>query len=198
MAKNDPSGRFERLKTRIEVLERRSAALRAEVERLSHGQPPRWTPFQEADSGIFGDGRMIGHGGGSYRVFVNSRYQVAVFHQDAKHANGRVATVHLSIKRIDGCAVHDWRDFQRIKNELAGPEAEGVELYPAESRLVDGANQYHLYCLIGQQWPIGFTERLVAEDSENGVQQRPWQRGERPADIQTTTAAQMAAAAGLE
>jgi hypothetical protein len=37
--------------------------------------------------------------------------------------------------------VHDWRDLQRIKNQLVGPECEAVELYPAESRKVDTANQ---------------------------------------------------------
>lgn len=68
--------------------------------------------------------------------------------------------IHLSIRNEDRSARHDWRDFQRIKNQLAGPEWEAVEIYPAESRLVDGANQYHLWCLpfsLG----IGFPRRLV-------------------------------------
>lgn len=69
--------------------------------------------------------------------------------------------IHLSIRRQDREPVRDWRDFQRIKNQLAGPDWEGVEIYPAESRKVDGANQYHLWCFpftLG----IGFNERLVS------------------------------------
>ena len=188
MLKHNAEAENIQLKNRIQVLERRNASLRAEVERLVLGKQPAWTPFEEADTGIFGDGRMIEHGG-NYRVVVNSRYQVAVFFDEA--------TAHLSIKRVDGAACHDWRDFQRIKNELAGPEAEAVELYPAESRLVDGANQYHLFVLLKGQWPVGFRQRLVAEDSENGVTQRPWGDAERPDDISVHTVEDMARAAGI-
>lgn len=46
-------------------------------------------------------------------------------------------------------------DAQRIKNELLGDEYEACELYPAESRLVDGANQFHLWAINGQ-FPFGF------------------------------------------
>ncbi len=83
--------------------------------------------------------------------------------------------VHLSIRRVDRSPIRDWRHMQQIKNEILGPEAEAVELYPAESRLVDTANQYHLWCkLPGQQFEFGFTSRLVASegDSEIGVSQR--------------------------
>jgi len=55
--------------------------------------------------------------------------------------------IHLSIRRLDREPVHDWRDLQRIKNELVGPEHEALELYPAESRVTDTANQYHLWVL---------------------------------------------------
>ena len=33
----------------------------------------------------------------------------------------------------DGTARHDWRDFQAIKNQLAGPECEAFELVPRGS-----------------------------------------------------------------
>lgn len=52
---------------------------------------------------------------------------------------------HLSIRRTDRKACRDWRDFQQMKNQLCGDEREGVELYPAESRLVDTANQFHIW-----------------------------------------------------
>lgn len=74
-----------------------------------------------------------------HQLFANSRYQVAV----RRVADG---AVHLSIKRIDQQAIHDWRDLQRIRNELVRPECESVELYPAESRVVDVVTQFHLWC----------------------------------------------------
>lgn len=52
---------------------------------------------------------------------------------------------HLAIRRTDGQRDIPWRDRQRIKNELVGPECEGVELHPAESRLADMTNTYHLW-----------------------------------------------------
>jgi hypothetical protein len=59
-------------------------------------------------------------------------------------------TVHLSIKRFDRGPVRDWRHLQQIKNEVVGPEAEAFEIFPAESRLVDTANQYHLWAIPAQ------------------------------------------------
>jgi hypothetical protein len=84
--------------------------------------------------------------------------------------------LHLSIRNLRREAVRDWRDLQRIKNEIAGPEREAVEIYPAESRLVDSSNQYHLWVLPeGERVPIGYEERLVAspeEAAEHGARQR--------------------------
>lgn len=110
--------------------------------------------------------------------YMNNRYMVHV-----RHCTPLVPEfpplIHLSIKRLDKEAVHDWRDFQRIKNEIVGPEAEGVELYPAESRLVDTANQYHIWCLPpGHVFPFGFDEgRVVSEETGDGItsthKQRP-------------------------
>ena len=73
----------------------------------------------------------------------------------------------LSIKRLDRECIHDWRDLQTIKNMLVGKENEGVELYPAESRLVDTANQYHIFVLKNPaiKFPFGFYDRRV-DDSE--------------------------------
>lgn len=137
-----------------------------------------------------GDGRVVGIKG-SCRMYMNSRYTVSIFHPDGHDV------WHLSIKRNDGAAVRDWRDFQRIKNELLGDEYEACELYPAESRLVDGANQFHLWAINGQ-FPFGFAERLVSEDNNDGVQQRDFDPDVRPDDLRSVTAADMARVAGLE
>lgn len=75
--------------------------------------------------------------------------------------------VWLSIRRNDRKPIRDWRHFQRIKNELVGPEREGVELFPAESRLVDEANQYHLWVLPeGERVPVGWNVRMVSGSDE--------------------------------
>lgn len=99
--------------------------------------------------------------------FRNSTYQVAVRRTDGP--------VHLSIKRLDQRAIRDWRVMQRIKNELVGPECEAVEIYPAESRLVDTANQYHLWAFPDPTYriPFGFDRGLVTEaDHGSGAVQR--------------------------
>ena len=82
---------------------------------------------------------------------------------------------HLSIRRDDREPVSDWRDKQAIKNQLVGPECEGLELYPAESRLVDTANQYHLWvvCDPTSRIPFGWTERVTLNESIGGSIQRP-------------------------
>lgn len=100
--------------------------------------------------------------------WINDTYQVF------KRAFGDF--IHLSIKRLDKAPIHDWRDMQAIKNALVGEECEGVELYPAESRLVDSANQYHLWCSsnITFRFPFGFSGvRLVANESHGKAVQRP-------------------------
>jgi hypothetical protein len=101
-------------------------------------------------------------------VYMNDEYQVNI---NRNHMWGLDIVVwHLSIKRLDKEAIHDWRDLQNIKNMLVGEEYEAVEIYPSESRLVDSANQYHLWAfvkLIGRDeiptLPIGFPNRYVTD-----------------------------------
>lgn len=90
-------------------------------------------------------------------LFVNDVYMVRV----------RQASpfVQLDIARRDGQPGKSWRDFQRIKNELVGPECEAVELFPAESRLVDTSNQYHLWVYPdpANRFPFGYSRRFVLD-----------------------------------
>jgi len=124
----------------------------------------------------------IAFDGGKIEVFRNSTYQVVK--RIYVSANDAVpGLVWLSIKRIDKESIHDWREFQEIKNELVGKECEGVELYPAESRCVDMANQYHLWVFdkAGYRLPFGFDERAIGtpeEAEEIGAKQRPIKKGE--------------------
>ena len=85
--------------------------------------------------------------------------------------------VHLNIRRVDGYPGRDWRHFQAIKNQLVGRECEAVELYPAESRLTDTSNKYHLFCVADPtfRFPFGFETRDVqyGDETEGGLRQRP-------------------------
>jgi hypothetical protein len=145
-----------------------------------HKRP--WTPFVEADAIDDNPIYVAGDAEAPAQVFVNSRYQVSVWSDgDEKGTMGE--WLHLSIRDHDRSARHDWRDLQRIKNELAGPEFEAIEIYPAESRLVDTANQYHLYVFRTWKPPMGFASRLVADGAAKfapKAEQRPFE--ERPAD----------------
>jgi len=103
-------------------------------------------------------------------MWMNNLYVVVV----TRRENGNVS--ELSIRRDDRKAAHDWRHFQMIKNEIAGPETEAFEIYPAESRLMDTANQYYLWVLEpGQQIPAGYVgQRATTEEAEGiGSVNRP-------------------------
>jgi len=91
------------------------------------------------------------------QVFENGIYRVQVRRQPP--------IVQLTISRLDGEPCKDWRHFQQIKNEIVGPEFEAVELFPAESRLVDMDNEYHLWVNTetGFRFPFGYGRRHVAE-----------------------------------
>lgn len=104
--------------------------------------------------------------------YVNDLYQV----ERINHDNN---VVSLNIRRRDGLPImRDWRHFQNIKNDILGRECEAIELYPAESRLVDTSNKYHLWGVADPsfRFPVGFRERDVSyEDTPTvkGMRQRP-------------------------
>lgn len=141
-------------------------------------QPLPWTPFAECDTVGGVDAKSTGH-----MVYRNSIYTVWI---RKINPTKWPEMIHLSIKRNDRQVIHDWRDLQRIKNELVGPEYEAVEIYPAEERLVDSANQYHLWVLADPKlkFPFGFTDaRFVSEKSDDGSVQRPWPDDYKPQDL---------------
>jgi len=69
----------------------------------------------------------------------------------------------LTVKRKDNSPVRNWSDMQDIKNILVGEENEGFELYPAESRLVDLGNSYHMWVYkdANRRSDFGLKHRLV-------------------------------------
>lgn len=117
-----------------------------------------------------------------YTVIVNRGQKTGI-----PDENGDFLTVTwLSIRRNDRQAKTDWRHMQWIKNQLVGEENEGVEIYPAESRLVDGSNQYHLWVFedASFRFPFGFTDgRQVAEKPLFGATQRKFPENRKPHDL---------------
>ena len=121
---------------------------------------PPWTPFRQAGfvsstppdtpSGI---------------LYANSRYLVV---KRVFETEGQTEMVWLSIRNRDGSPLRDWRDYQRIKNELVDPEWEGVEVYPAESRLVDTTDTFHLWVFPKPLFtlPLNFQQRQVSEGAD--------------------------------
>ncbi len=95
------------------------------------------------------------------RVFENNLYRVEVY---SSESSGDLFH-HLGITRLDGGTCKEWRDIQRIKNEIVGTEYEAMEMFPAESRLVDTGNQYHLWVHKdpGFRFPVGWTKRQVSD-----------------------------------
>lgn len=91
--------------------------------------------------------------------WINDLYQVEVRNYDND-------IVQINIRRRDGNVIfRDWRHF------------EAIELYPAESRLVDTSNKYHLWGSRDQsfRFPFGWTERDVRSEggAGAGLRQRP-------------------------
>ena len=113
--------------------------------------------------------RELGKGA---EIWMNDTYTVFV------HRKDDTGWIHLSIKRNDKEPVTDWRDKQQIKNQIVGSEHEALELYPAESRLIDTANQYHLWCMsdpahrIPCGWDQGRRTQTTEEAARSGAKQR--------------------------
>lgn len=103
-----------------------------------------------------------------HTVFLSETHQVNVQMLKAPFGPDLGDVAWLSIKRRDRDVIRDWRELQAIKNAIVGPEHEGFELYPAESRLCDTANQFHLFVFMqaSVRMPVGFTVREVAGAAE--------------------------------
>lgn len=113
-------------------------------------------------------------------VWGNDEYEATIEHAPSGWA-------YITLKRYDRHAIRDWRHLQSIKNEVVGAEREAFEIFPAESRLMDTANQYHLWVLPeGESISVGQTDREVLRASDVRAlnaqtggkgRQRDWQPG---------------------
>ncbi len=107
------------------------------------------------------------------KFFSNRLYAATLRQYDEGWPFGGGPWAQIGVYCPDGEARHDWRDLQCIKNDLVGPEWEGVELFPAESRLMDPSNYYLLYC--APKIPIGkYAGRQIALPQNTLAPQRGW------------------------
>jgi hypothetical protein len=105
-----------------------------------------WSPLEEVEATRMVRAHDFGLSG-LRRAWTNNVYAVQLFEHESEWG----PIDHLMINRHDSAASRSWADFQRIKEELFGPERVAVEVYPPASELVDQANMYHLWIL-----PAGF------------------------------------------
>lgn len=71
-------------------------------------------------------------------IFKSSFYQVSI-----RTADG----LHISIRRLDRAPIFERDDLIEIGCRFVPASAIAVELYTADSRVVDTANQYHLFAV---------------------------------------------------
>ena len=84
--------------------------------------------------------------------------------------------VCIMIVNADQSAMRDWREFQRIKNEICGKDWVAYEIYPAESKAVDPSNAFFLWCFpsaklphyCGMDGPRHFTPEQAAAPQRGG------------------------------
>jgi len=98
------------------------------------------------------------------RCWANNIYQVTLYVMPPAPQRGNLPCAQLSIKRHDKKPVTEWRDLQRIKDEILGTMVEAVQLFPLKTRLVDTSNQYHLWALpVSSCFPVGYTDGRVVD-----------------------------------
>lgn len=112
------------------------------MRRIKKIQDMKWTPFEEIQD------RPVPLPDGCTKVVKNSRWMV-FYYRPALTWMGmaQLIMIRSAAATWEPPKGHSWGDFQRIKNELFGEDAQAVELYPRARDLVDQANLYWLWIL---------------------------------------------------
>ena len=138
-----------------------------------------WTPFKRFTVGVNGievPGEFC---------YQNSRYNIGIEEIGTLDPFGTVW--EMTIHRLDLQPIFDWRDVQLAKNELFGPEAQAVQVFPRESMLVDVANEYWFYVFPdGYVFPFQMKHRSVSNrfpDVFSSARQRVFAPEHMPADL---------------
>lgn len=114
------------------------------------GRPSTWIAQVSPKEAGVGQGGWLGE---MDRHFCDGKYSVMI--RTVHTPWGPVE--HACIRNTGGTDI-PWREKQRIKNELFGHERVAVEMFPAQSQLVDEAPMYHLWILPpGTTLPFGLT-----------------------------------------
>jgi hypothetical protein len=150
MNANVPPGRWKRLDNPV-VDER--AVLKAAAQLKATNVPARIAWMKDHHSKMLGAGAQFWRSADYLVVMVDG---AVVLPPDLGARSP--AVWWLRIYRHDGKRIRNhWAELQRIKNELVGPEHQGVEFYPPESLLQDGENSFHLWVFksAGMRLPFG-------------------------------------------
>lgn len=130
-----------------------------------------WEKLRHTGEENIGDGL-------AYETWENTRYYCSVRRYKKGWFLKNRPYIVIGISNTDESSRHDWRDFQSIKNDIAGRDWEAVELYPAESRCKDPSNRFYLWCcekgLLDFGLPGG---RLVLDADQAIAPQRPLAKG---------------------
>jgi 1-acyl-sn-glycerol-3-phosphate acyltransferase len=77
------------------------------------------------------------------RAFANNRYIVMIM-DNAETDKGKA--IRAMVQTVDDKPIErHWKEMQRIKNEIFGPEVMAIEYYPKESELQDLHNIYWMW-----------------------------------------------------
>ena len=86
----------------------------------------------------------------SDETWGNDRYTVSVHYI----GGDRDGFVEIAVHNHNRTPHVPWRHLQQIKNEVVGADREAIQLFPAEDRLVDNANEYWIYVYPRGQAPM--------------------------------------------
>lgn len=118
------------------------------IKKLVAGGYGKWEDITNTDDtkAIIRHMRSEGMTSIPYQMWVNGLFVVQAFNTpNAWNA------IRIMIRWADARPEHNWAMFQRIKNDLFGPERVALEVYPGEANKQDVANMYWLWVL-----PEGF------------------------------------------
>ena len=124
--------------------QQRRAMERDEVKKYG----AKWTPFVQVSSdrtAVVGNLDAVAKQFGvpldvvrevAAETFSNAKlYLNSIFEVEIKPATQPNGWLHLAVRRRNGVAGVTWAENQHIKDELVGPDCEGIELLPAAARL---------------------------------------------------------------
>lgn len=115
--------------------------------------PRPWRPWNRVEGARFAEHKKRYPGNplvqGALVAFENGFYSVMLRPLDEDRA------WHVMVSTLEDAPSRDWRDLQRIKNELFGPNDIAIEIFPREQDVIDEANMTHLWVV-----PFDLADRI--------------------------------------